>query len=65
MASAPERAALRDVRRGEGPGEIYFTCLSGDVLIVHAHGVHADEQWRTREAVLQVLIGAGIAEGGR
>ncbi len=55
------RPALRAIHRGEEPGEIYFIEDDGTVLIGHAHDVHADEQWRTREAILELLARAGVA----
>ena len=46
---------LREVRRGTEPDELEFILTDGTVLIAHAHGIHADEQRRTREALLKVL----------
>lgn len=55
-------AVLRDVRRGEAPDELEVIDTTGAVLIVHAHGVHADEKLRTREAVLKLLAHALVVE---
>jgi hypothetical protein len=55
MALAIRDLALREVRRGEASDELDFILSDGSVLIAHAHGLHADEQLRVREALLKVL----------
>lgn len=52
MKPAP---ALREVRRGEDLDEIQLVATDESVLIVHAHGLHADEKLRTRETALKLL----------
>jgi hypothetical protein len=52
----PARApSLREARQGDEPDEIHLVADDGAVLIVHAHGLHVDEQLRVREAVLRLL----------
>ena len=46
---------LREVARGREPDELEFITTDGSVLLAHAHGVHADEQLRTREAIFRLL----------
>jgi hypothetical protein len=47
---------LREVRRGGEPDELEFITSDGHVLLAHAYGLHADEQLRTREAILRLLV---------
>jgi hypothetical protein len=56
-------APVRDICRGPEPDELEFTLVDGTVLIAHAHGVHRDEQLRTREALMAAL-GPLTREGG-
>ena len=52
----PARApAFREALRGDAPDEIQLVADDGSVLIVYAHGLHIDEQFRVREAVLRLL----------
>ncbi|HTK42080.1 MAG TPA: hypothetical protein VL287_10870 [Gemmatimonadales bacterium] len=46
---------LREIRRGEVSDEIEQIDTAGHVTILHAHGVHPDEQLRTRETALKLL----------
>ena len=55
----PARApAFREARQGDEPDEILLVADDGSVLIVHAHGLHSDEKYRTRAAVLKLLQSA-------
>lgn len=49
------RPVLTAVRRGEALDEIELLDATGTVLILHAHGVTADEQHRTRELAFTLL----------
>jgi hypothetical protein len=50
--------ALQEVRRGAAPDELEVIDQTGTVLILHAHGMHTDEQLRTRERALRLLADA-------
>jgi hypothetical protein len=49
--------ALREIKRGECGDEIELIDSTGNVVLLHAHGVHPDEQLRTRELALWLLVG--------
>ncbi len=49
---------LREVRRGEASDELFLIQTDGTVVILHGHGIHADEAMRTREAALKLLTEA-------
>lgn len=51
---------LRAVRRGEPPDEIYLIATDGTAILLHAHGVHPEEQMRVREAAVK-LLGEALA----
>jgi len=53
--ASPPASWLREIRRGDGPDEIFLIQTDGSVVILHGHGVHADEAARTREAALKLL----------
>jgi hypothetical protein len=59
MKAAPV-PCLREIRRGENADELELIDATGNVLILHAHDVHPDEQLRTRELALK-LLQEGIA----
>jgi len=61
--SAEASANVRDVRRGAEGDAVEFTLADGRVIIVHCHGVHADERLRVREALMLVLL-RSFPEGG-
>lgn len=54
MNPAPARR-LRQVLRGEEPGEIQLVMTTGDVVICWAHGLTVEEQMRTVETILWLL----------
>jgi hypothetical protein len=55
----PARAPVfREALRGDEPDEVQLIADDGAVLVIHAHGLHRDEQFRVREAVLQLLKSA-------
>jgi hypothetical protein len=63
IASAEKSKVVRDVRRGDATDVLEFTTLDGEVLLVHAHGVHADERLRVRERLLKLSAGVLTVAG--
>jgi hypothetical protein len=51
---------LREIRRGEAADELELIATDGTVLILHAHGLHPNEQLRAREAALKLLLVWGL-----
>jgi hypothetical protein len=49
---------LRGIRRGQGDDGIELITTTSDVLLLHAHGVHRDDQLRVREQALKLLTEA-------
>jgi len=56
--SAQVPARLSEIRRGEQSDEIFLIRTDGAVIILHGHGVHADEQLRSREEARRLLLEA-------